>query len=72
MWQLLKPMLVYNEKKHYHVGKKVADIGFTWHPDSLLQPNDISDGISLLYKIPLITLISKTTERKSIPSSNHV
>ena len=48
MWQLLKSMLVHNEKKHYHVGKKVADIGFTWHPDTLLQPSDISVGISLL------------------------
>ena len=25
------------EKKHYHVGKKVAHVGFVWHPDTLFQ-----------------------------------
>ena len=44
--QLLRHMKAYIEKKHYHVGKKVADLGLVWHPDTLFQPNDISVGSS--------------------------
>ena len=47
-WQL--PM--YIEKKHYHIGEKVAEVSFVWHPDALFQPNDISIGTFLLQKIP--------------------
>ena len=43
---------VYWKKKHYHVGEKVAEVGFVWHPEALYQPNDISIGTSLLQKIP--------------------
>ena len=32
---------MYIEKKHYHVSKKVADIGFVWYTDTLLQPNNL-------------------------------
>ena len=32
----------YIEKKHYCHGKKVADVGFLWHLDTLFQPSDIS------------------------------
>ena len=39
--------MMYFEKKHFHVGKKVADIGYVWHPDTLFQPNDILVGTSL-------------------------
>ena len=46
MRQLLRHMKAYIEKKHYHVGKKVADLGLVWHPDTLFQPNDISVGSS--------------------------
>ena len=34
----------YLEKKHYHIGKKVPNVGFVRHPDTLFQPNDISVG----------------------------
>ena len=36
-----------SEKKHYHVGKKIVDVGFVWHPDILFQPNYISGETSL-------------------------
>ena len=45
--QLPRQMPTYIEKKHYHVGKKVADICFVWHLDTLFQPNDILVGTSL-------------------------
>ena len=45
--ELLRQMPTYIEKKHYHVGKKFADVDFVWHPDTLFQPNDISVGTSL-------------------------
>ena len=32
--QLPEQMLAYIEKKHSHVGKKVAHVGFAWHPDT--------------------------------------
>ena len=41
-WQLLRKMPTYIKKKHYHFGKKVADVGFVWHPDTLFQANNIS------------------------------
>ena len=44
--------------------KKVADVGFVWHLDTLFQPNDISVETSLLHKIPLSTFTSKTIDRK--------
>ena len=38
----------YIEKKHYHVGKNVADVGFVMAPiNTLFQPNDTSVGSSL-------------------------
>ena len=37
-------MTAYIEKKHYQVGKKVAHVGFPWHPDTLFQPNDFLVG----------------------------
>ena len=43
---------VYWKKKNYHIGEKVAEVGFVWHPEALYQPNDISIGTSLLQKIP--------------------
>ena len=43
--QLPRQIRAYIEKKHYHVGKKVADVSFIWHPDTLFQPNDISAEI---------------------------
>ena len=39
-------MPAYIEKKHYHVGKKVAHVSFVWYRDTLFQPNDISVGTS--------------------------
>ena len=47
MQQLPRQMPTYIEKNHYHVCKKVADVGFLWHPDTLFQPNDILVGTSL-------------------------
>ena len=47
IWQLTRQMSTYIEKKHYHVSKNVADVSFVWHPDTLLQPNDILVGTSL-------------------------
>ena len=44
--QLRIQIQAYIEKKHYHVGKLVTHVGFVWHPDTLLQPNDTSEGIS--------------------------
>ena len=32
----------YIEQKHYHVGKKIAYVGFVWQPNTLFQPSDIS------------------------------
>ena len=46
--QLPRQMQTYIEKKHYHDSKKVADVGFEWHPDTSFQPNDISVGTSVL------------------------
>ena len=42
--QLLRQMSMYIEKKHYHVGKKFANV---WQRDTLFQSNDISVGESL-------------------------
>ena len=47
MQQLPKEMLTYIEKKHYHVGKKVADVSFTLHPETFFQHNNISFGLFL-------------------------
>ena len=33
-------------KKWNHVGKKVADVGFVWYPETLFQPNEILIGTS--------------------------
>ena len=33
--QLPRQMSAYVEKKHYHVGKKVADVGFVCNPETL-------------------------------------
>ena len=44
--QLPRQLPVYIEKEHYHIGKKVANVGFVWHPDILFQSNDISVGTS--------------------------
>ena len=33
-------------EKHYHVGKKVAHVGFVWHPNTVFQPDHISIGTS--------------------------
>ena len=71
-WQLPRQMPTYIEKKHYHVGKKVADVNFIWHQDTLFQSSDNSIGTSLLQKISLSTFISETTGMKLMPSSNHV
>ena len=30
-----------------HMGKKVAGVGFVWHPGTLFQPNDILIGTSV-------------------------
>ena len=68
-WQLLRQMPTYIEKKHYHVGKRIADIGFVWNPDTLFQPNDILAGPSLCCRKYWSTFTSKTIDRKSIPSS---
>ena len=40
--QLPRQMPAYIEQKHYHVGKKIAYVGFVWQPNTLFQPNDIS------------------------------
>ena len=42
--QFPRQMPVYIEKKHYQVGKKVAHVGFAWHPNTLFQSNDILVG----------------------------
>ena len=42
----LQQLPAYIEKKHYQVGKKHYHISFVWHPDSLVQLSDISDGTS--------------------------
>ena len=48
MQQLLREMPTHIEKKHYHVSKKVANVGFVRHLDTLFQPNDILVGTPLL------------------------
>ena len=48
--QLPRQMPAYIGKKHYHVGIKVAHVGFEWHPDNLFQRNDISVGTSFSCK----------------------
>ena len=40
-------MSTYIEKRHYHVGKKVAEVSFVWHLDTLFKSNDISVGTCL-------------------------
>ena len=41
---LLTRLPTYIEKKKHNAGKRVADVGFVWHPDVLFQPSDISVG----------------------------
>ena len=75
---LLRQMLTYIKKKYYHISKKVAYVGFVWHPDTLFEPSDISVGTSLslventVKKILKIPFISKTIDRKSMVSSNQI
>lgn len=45
--QLLRQMAAYIEKKHYHISKKVGEVGFAWHPDTLFQISYVSVGPSL-------------------------
>ena len=33
-------MPAYIEQKHYHVGKKIAYVGFVWQPNTSFQPNE--------------------------------
>ena len=40
-------MAAYIEKKHYHISKKVGEVGFAWHPDTLFQISYVSVGTSL-------------------------
>ena len=44
----MQQLLIYIDKKHYEVWKKVTDVGFVWLPDTLFQPNDILVGLSFL------------------------
>ena len=39
-------MAAYIEKKH-HISKKVGEVGFAWHPDTLFQISYVSVGTSL-------------------------
>ena len=36
-------------KKHYHVGKKIADIGFVWHPDKCKHPYKCKQFYSFIF-----------------------
>ena len=55
--QLLR---TYIEKKHYHVDKKGAEVGFVWHLDTLFQPNNILVGTSFCCRKHQSKFISKT------------
>lgn len=44
--QLLRQMPIYIEKKH-RISKKVAEVGFAWHPVTLFQISYVSVGTSL-------------------------
>ena len=52
--QFPRQIPTYIEKKDFHVGKKVAEISFVWHPDTLFQLNDISIGTSLSFSLSLV------------------
>ena len=54
------PTYIEKKTKNHHVGKKVAKVGFVWHPDTLFKHNGISVGTSLLCKKYLSKFISKT------------
>ena len=68
----MQQLLTYIEQKHYNVLKKVANVSFVWHPDTLFQPNDILFGTCFSCRKYRSTFIPKIIDRKSMLSSNHV
>ena len=55
----------YIEKKHFHVGKNVADVGFLWHSDTLFQLTYISFGTSVVEKTLILRAYNKIRNKNS-------